>query len=434
LLNPWVREVWRAALLLIAALLAGWLVGNFLATLLIVVLGYLAWHLYNLYKLERWYHQRKRFHPPQATGIWGEVFHHVYRLQQRNRQRKKRLASIVGRFNESTSAMPDATVVLDKGGHIEWFNKAATRYLGLNAKQDTGQRIDNLIRHPRFVEYMHNRDFSQALTIPSPLDDGRSFSVRVVPYGKGQQLLVMRDITRLKHLERVRKDFVANVSHEIKTPLTVLAGYLENMADADDQFSQRWSKGLSQMQDQTQRMSRIVEDLLLLSRLEDGENKLPRDPVAVPAMLAGLKEEGELLAGANTHNFHMEVEQDLWLTGSEKILHSVFANLIFNAVRYTPEKGEIFLRWFEDERGVVFEVEDTGVGIAPQHIERLTERFYRVDPGRSREVGGTGLGLAIVKHGLDRHHAQLEIESEPGKGSCFRCVFPAEQALHRKEM
>lgn len=431
--NPWVAEVWRMGTILFAALLVGWLVGQPMFFLLIAVSAYLAWHLYHLYRLERWYHKRKRFHPPQAGGIWGEVYYHIYQLQQRNRKRKRKLARMLSRFNESTSAMPDASVVLTAGNRIEWFNKAAREYLGLRPIQDVGQRIDNLIRYPRFVQYLQSGDFNQPLEMPSPMGGDYMFSIRVVPYAKQRRLLLVRDITRLKRLERVRQDFVANVSHELRTPLTVIAGYLENIGDAEDECTARWGRGIGQMQEQTRRMIRIVEDLLMLSRLEAEDREKRRVPVAVPAILTILRKEAEALSGEEGHHIELSCDSSLWLQGEEKVLYSVFSNLIFNAVRYTPGGGRIQIRWFRNDDGVYFEVEDSGIGISPQHIPRLVERFYRVDPGRSREHGGTGLGLAIVKHGLECHDAWLDIESQVGEGSVFRCIFPASLAIRHEQ-
>jgi two-component system phosphate regulon sensor histidine kinase PhoR len=416
-----------------AALFVGWLLGVPHGAFTLALMAYLGWHIYNLYRLERWYYRRKKTHPPDAAGIWGEAFHHIYQLQRSNRIRKKRLSTILSRFKESTAAMPDATVVLSEANEIEWFNRAAKQYLGLRTRQDVGQRIDNLIRHPRFVEFLARGDFEEPLELPSPLDDQRSFAFRVVPYGRNQKLLVVRDITRLKRLERMRSDFVANVSHELRTPLTVVTGYLENMMDDRDSDGEYWKKSLQQMQGQTRRMTRLVEDLLMLSRLEDGEKTLVRDQVAVPAMLVALVEDAKILSGEKRHQITLDSDQSLWLRGSDKELRSAFSNLVFNAVNYTPEGGHIQVRWYQDQaqEQVVFEVQDDGIGIAPQHIDRLTERFYRVDAGRSRESGGTGLGLAIVKHVLDRHGAKLAIESQPGEGSTFRCVFPASLAIMR---
>ncbi|WP_455218267.1 phosphate regulon sensor protein PhoR, partial [Kaarinaea lacus] len=266
--NPWIREFWRIVTLFGSALFFGWLLGFPHGAFTLALLVYLAWHLYNLYRLERWYYRRKKTHPPDAPGIWGEVFRYIYQLQRSNRSRKKKLSSILLRFKESTAAMPDATIVLTEDNFIEWFNKAAKEYLGLKTKQDVGQRIDNLIRHPRFGEFLAKGDYSEPLELPSPLDEYRTFAYRVVPYSKRQKLLVVRDISRLKRLERMRSDFVANVSHELRTPLTVVSGYLENMIDDEDRCGDYWKKTLHQMHGQTSRMTRLVEDLLLLRELD----------------------------------------------------------------------------------------------------------------------------------------------------------------------
>jgi len=430
--HPWIRELWRMAAVFSATLFVGWLLGAPHGAFTLTLMAYLGWHLYNLYRLERWYDRRKKTEPPDAPGIWGEAFQHIYQLQRRNRLRKKRLATILSRFKESTAAMPDATVVLTKNDHIEWFNKAAKRYLGLQTRQDVGQRIDNLIRHSRFSEFLARGDFSEPLEMVSPLDGQRHFAFRIVPYGNNQKLLVVRDVTRIKRLERMRSDFVANVSHELRTPLTVVSGYLENMASDDTEQSAQWGKCLHQMQGQTRRMTRLVEDLLMLSRLEDEDKTVVRDPVAVPALLASLVEDARALSGERQHHISLEYEDGLWLRGSEKELTSAFSNLLFNAVQYTPEKGRIEVRWYRDGENACFEVRDNGIGIALRHLHRLTERFYRIDAGRSREHGGTGLGLAIVKHVLDRHEAWLGIESQPGKGSAFRCVFSPKLLMQHK--
>jgi two-component system phosphate regulon sensor histidine kinase PhoR len=431
--NPWVREFWRMALLFGGALLLGWSFGIPLAMFTLALMGYLAWHLYNLYRLERWYSRRKKTNPPASVGIWGDAFYHIYQLQKSNRRRKKRLSSILLRFKESTAAMPDATIVLTNDDYIEWFNTAAKRYLGLKTKQDVGQRIDNLIRNPRFARYLAKEDFDEPLEIPSPVDPSNSLSLRIVPYSKNQKLLVVRNITRLKRLERMRSDFIANVSHELRTPLTVISGYLENIMDGSEQCSEYWQKSLHQMDGQTRRMTRLVEDLLMLSRLEDDENSLVQDAVAVPAMLSALIEDARILSGDRKHHITLDCDQSLWLKGSEKELSSAFSNILFNAVQYTPEAGHIDVSWLHEDGNAIFEVKDDGVGILPVHVHRLTERFYRVDAGRSRAAGGTGLGLAIVKHVLDRHGAKLVIESEPGVGSTFRCVFPGSLAIYREK-
>ena len=315
-------------------------------------------------------------------------------------------------------------MVLDDKGRVEWWNGVATRMLGLSRKHDKGERIDELIRDPVFRSYLADDNFSRPLQMPGPVDEGVILEVRIVPYGKGKHLLQARDITRLQQLETVRRDFVANVSHEIRTPLTVVHGYLETMSDSDDESLSAWQRIIKQMQQQTIRMQRIVEDLLLLSRLESHQSTQGQDELDVPALLKSMLQEGRSLSGELSHDLRIEVDQGLWLIGESAEIYSAFSNLLFNAIRYTPAGGEIALSWYRGETGPCFSVTDTGIGIEQEHIPRLTERFYRVDVGRSRQSGGTGLGLAIVKHVLTRHGGHLRIESEPGKGSRFVIDLP----------
>ena len=389
--------------------------------------------MYQVYKLERWFANGQKHDPPDARGIWGDIFYQVYRLRIKGRNTKRKLADILKRFQKSTGAMPDAIVVLNEHWEIEWFNKAAKQYLGLKKKKDKGQRVDNLVRNPRFVSLIAEGDFSEPIIIHSPPDDNVFLAVRLVPYARKQVLMVARDVTRLHRLEQIRRDFVANISHELKTPLTVMSGYLENIIDDESFAGGPYARALNQMQQQANRMSRIVEDLLMLSRLETDEVVKSPEPVAVPAILSSLSEDALLLAKLRQQQIKMEVNPSLWLYGNEKELHSAFSNLISNAVKYTPEGGEVKIRWYHDEDGAYCEVSDTGLGIAKDHIPRLTERFYRVDTGRSREQGGTGLGLAIVKHVLNRHGAKLLVESQIGKGSTFRCCFPYERIMLKQQ-
>jgi two-component system phosphate regulon sensor histidine kinase PhoR len=425
---PWHTEFRRLAVLLLAMLLAGLLAGHPLLFVGIAAMIYAGWHLWNLYRLEHWLGQDKKAEPPDAPGIWGEVFDRFYRLQQRNRKRKRKLAVMLRRFRESTTAMPDATVVLDGNDRIEWFNRAAGHLLGLDPSQDIGQYIGNLLRHPRFTEYLAHRSENQgphSLEISAPHNSHLLLRLHLIPYAKRSTLLIARDITHLQRLEQIRRDFVANVSHELRTPLTVLTGFLETLSDADDECTRQWQRPLSLMAQQTARMQNIVDDLLLLSKLESGSAPNNQGkPVEVARLLRQIHEEARLLSGEQQHRFVLELDDDLCLPGQEEELRSAFSNLVFNAVRYTPAQGEITLRWHSDNAGLHFSVSDTGEGIAVQHIPRLTERFYRVDVGRSRSQGGTGLGLAIVKHVLNRHQGSLRIESKLGQGSTFICDFP----------
>ena len=420
--NPRSVEIWRLIWIFTPLAILGLWFGMLTAFLLAGAAAYLAWNLYHLFKIEAWLRTRGTQDPPEATGIWGEIYYQLYRWQQRHRKRKRKLASIVGRFQESTAAMPDATAVLNRDLHIEWFNKAAQRLLGLRSGQDRGQRIHNLIRHPRFIAYVTRGDYSLPVEIPSPVSETVRLSVRIIPYGNDQRLLLARDITRLHHLENVRRDFVTNVSHELKTPLTVIRGYLEAFDESDDPA---WRQAVQSMEQQTTRMQHIVEDLLLLSRLETVDPHDDEVDIAIDGLLQTIQEDAGHLSADKGHEITLEADPNLRLRGSERELFSAFSNLVFNAVRYTPEGGRIDIRWYRRDGQACLEVRDTGIGIPKQHIPRLTERFYRVDVGRSSATGGTGLGLAIVKHVLARHDAKLVIASEVDGGRTFTCVFPA---------
>ena len=410
--DAWKAEVRRVLVMAALALLAGFVSGRYLPVLLLVTAGYLAWHLYNVRRLLVWLRAGKGFEPPESSGIWDAIYEDIYRLQQRNRNRKRNLRRLLKRFHKMTAALPDGTVELRSGGEeIEWWNNAASRLLGLSYPRDVGQRISTLIRHPAFQHYLAGGDFDKAVEMPSPVDENITLRLRIIPYSGNRRLLIARDMTRLQSLERTRQDFVANASHELRSPLTVLAGYLETLAGADGSCRD-YQPQLRIMQAQTERMNRIVEDLMLLSQLVDT-----------------LVEQARELDGVDGHEFVVEVDRGLCLRGRESEIYSAFSNLVFNALRYTPAGGRITLRWRREEEAPVFSVEDTGTGIAPHHLPRLTERFYRVDAGRSREHGGTGLGLAIVKHVLMRHDGRLLIDSEPERGSTFSCRFDAARAV-----
>ncbi len=425
--GPLAGEPWRLIGLAILALSAGWLLGIpgwSLSAVLAIELGR---HLARQRRFLHWLRHGKPNSPPILGGGWDELVYAVQRMQQRYRRRKKRMGRLLKRFRESSAAMPDATVILGPQYEIEWFNEAAIRLLGLHARQDTGQRINHLLRHPRFVEYLYHSDYSEAVELPAPHDDRLRLNLRIVPYGKNQSLLAIRDVTRLYRLEQMRQDFVANVSHELRTPLTVISGYLETINDPDEVYPPYLRTSLTQMQQQAQRMQRLIEDLLTLSRLETDLGCVPDYvPVAMDVLLATLQAETMILSEGR-HRIEVETDAEHGLTGVAAELHSAFSNLASNAVRYTQTGGRIVLRWYTDADGGHFEVDDNGPGIEPHHLPRLTERFYRVERDRSRITGGTGLGLAIVKHVLQRHDATLRIESVPGQGSLFACDFPNER-------
>lgn len=422
--SGWTTELAFAAALLVPAVLIGLVSGTTAWWIIVVLLAVLGRHLHQLSRLEQWLRAGRLRNPPQNWGIWGDVFEHYYRLQRRYYKRKKKLAKVIRSYRESTEAMPDGAVVLDAEGHILWFNEAAVRLLQLAGSSDLGQPVTHLLRHPAFDAYLSAGDFSHAVEIPSPGAGHRTLSVRIVPYGDRQRLLLAQDITRLQRLQAMRRDFVANASHELRSPLTVMAGYLETLAD-DDSAPDEWRAPVAEMQIQCRRMTSLINDLLELSRLETDAPDAPEDQtVAVPAMVRKLVEDAQA-QDRGQRRFSIEVDDGLLLAGVEGELHSAFGNLILNALRYTGDDGQIGVCWRRGQAGeAIFEVTDNGIGIDARHIPFITQRFYRVDPSRNRDGGGTGLGLAIVKHVLQRHGAQLEIESRLGEGSRFRCRFP----------
>jgi len=425
--NSFGKEILWVSVGLIALILFGYFVGYPWLFFSLGLLIYIFWHLRQLSLLIHWLENNALDMPPDSHGFWGDVFRHLYRIQRHNRHRHEKLLVLLNRYKESTEAMPDATIILGRNWEIEWLNNKCEDFLGLKAPQDIGQLLTNLIRTPAFLNFLepidNHSNGEHVLEMNSP-NQHKNLSIRLIPFGK-KHLLIARDITEFQQLRAVRKDFVANVSHELRTPLTVISGYLETLADhlKDDVM---YSGSINHMQQQSNRMCRIIEDLLLLSKIEGKEKRnRPVELVNMPALVMMLKKEAMVLSNGQ-HTIKVEVEDIPWLQGDENELRSAFTNLVSNAIRYTPPGGQIIIRWYRDDRKACFEVEDSGEGIAQNHIARLTERFYRVDVGRSRQSGGTGLGLAIVKHVLNHHEAQLIIDSELDVGSVFRCEFPAE--------
>lgn len=423
--DAWKIEVWRLVAVLAASLLAALLTGHWALSFLGGLVLYILWHLRQMYLVERWLMGGGSIaQAPDSSGIWDQLVHHIYRLQQHNRRRKKRLTSILNRFHRSTEAMPDAAVVLGEHNEIEWSNRAARTLLGIRNPQDHGQRIGNLVRDPRFHEYLRTGDYSEAVDITSPLDEEVELNIRVIAYGDGQHLLMARDTSSLRRLEAVRRDFVANVSHELRTPLTVITGYVESFQDEKD-VPEHMRDGLAAIDRQSRRMLSIVQDLLMLSRLElEPVDPDPTEVVPVPRLLASLVEDARRVSGEHGHRIELEVDAALGLRGSATELGSAFGNLVTNAVRHTPAGTRVQVSWRAEGDGARLAVSDEGPGIDPRHLPRLTERFYRVDTGRSRARGGTGLGLSVVKHALSRNGSSLEMESVLGRGSRFSCYFP----------
>jgi two-component system phosphate regulon sensor histidine kinase PhoR len=391
----------------------------------------LAHHFANLSRLYRWLENPSSATLPEGSGEWEEIFALLARLLRRRTQIESRLSAALERFQQAGAALPEGVIVLDDSDRIEWCNPRAEVYFGLSSQRDRGQQITYLVRMPQFQEYLETRNYREPLLLRlSRNDQELTLSVQLVPYGDRERLLLSRDITRWERMETTRRDFVANVSHELRTPLTVLGGFLETLSDMPQPDADMLRRSLQLMSEQAARMQRLVEDLLTLSKLESAQNPLREDFVDLPEMARALVRDAQALS-AGRHRFSLRVENEAGLKGGADELRSALSNLISNAVRYTPESGEIEVSWSKRDGEPVFAVRDTGIGIEPHHIPRLTERFYRVDRSRSRASGGTGLGLAIVKHVLSRHQARLDIASQPGKGSTFSVVFPAARSLVR---
>jgi two-component system, OmpR family, phosphate regulon sensor histidine kinase PhoR len=399
-----------------------------LAALAAVLALRLAYHALHIAALRRWLREPSLDKLPRGRGVWEDLLAGLHRYLRRRDIEQAEHDQALARFRAAARALPDGVVILDENNHIEWSNPTAAGHFGIDARRDAGQAVTNLIRHPDFVAYLRQGDFRDPVLLRSTFKEG-VLSVRVIEFGEERKLLSSRDVTAEERLDTMRRDFVANVSHELKTPVTVLTGFVETLADPSfDLSSGQRQRFLGMMSDQAKRMQRLVEDLLTLSSLESDASPADEQPIEMRGFVERLAEEARALS-AGRHSVAALIGEDCSLLGSPKELHSALSNLVSNAVRYTPAGGAITLAWRLDEGRGVFSVADTGIGIEARHIPRLTERFYRVDSGRSRESGGTGLGLAIVKHALTRHQAVLEVQSELGRGSSFSAVFPSGRVL-----
>lgn len=412
----------RLLAILAVGLMLGLIFGRTFAGLFVTLALYTGWQLVNLFRLDHWLRHRALIAPPALRGVWDDVVTQVMRIYRRKRHHKQRLVQLLRELRNSTAALPDGVVILNAQGEIVWFNRMAAELLELRRKQDVGIRIENLLRHPQFVRYLHGGDYSAPVLVQASSTPELYLSCHVLPYGDGQRLLLVRDVTRQTRLEAMRKDFVANASHELRSPLTVISGYLETLAE-DPTMEPEIAAPLQEMRRQANRMNAIVHDLLELSRLEAKDEQVIGTPIDVAALCAMLRK--DVLARAKRPaEVRVQIGSEALLEGDEPEIHSAFANLVENAAKYTPATGRMELRWNVDEEGGHFAVADSGIGIPAEHIPRLTERFYRVDSGRSRDTGGSGLGLAIVKHVLQRHGGTLDVQSVEGEGSTFICHFP----------
>jgi two-component system phosphate regulon sensor histidine kinase PhoR len=432
-------SIWRRGLvaplvLAVLALLAWPLAGGAaaLGVLAFGALAILAWHLVQLDALARWAGGPLEVPVPEGRGIWALLYGALYRRVRLRSARQRDLRLALDRFVSGAEALPDGVVVLDARDRIKWANLRAQTHLGIDLAHDVDAPIANLVRQPPFVQYLANGDFSEPVVVASQRESAMMLSIQIVPFGVEERLLMSRDITRLETVARMRRDFIANVSHELKTPLTVVTGFLETLSDLklDERQRQRY---LSLMQEQAHNMQRLVDDLLTLSALESEHSALPEAEFAIVPLLLQVSSDAKALSGGR-HEITLSIHDAANVAGSRDELASAFGNLVSNAVRYTPDGGRVALDWRVTPQGGEFTVADSGIGIAAEHIPRLTERFYRVDRSRSRATGGTGLGLAIVKHVLIRHQAELVIDSAPGQGSRFTVRLPARRVRAVAEM
>ena len=401
---------------------AGWA----LAVLALGAAAIVGFHLYHLQQLTDWSSGPLDAPVPIGRGTWAPVFAAMYRRVRIRVANQRDLKHLIARFQQAAEAIPDGIVVLDRNNRIEWANPRALAQLGLDLDHDVGQPIVNLVRQPEFLHYLDAGDYGDAIVVTSGRDARTTLALQLVPFSLDKKMLMSRDVTQLEALARMRRDFIANVSHELKTPLTVISGFIETMQDMELDTRQR-GRFLQLMHEQAKNMQRLVVDLITLSALESEHNPLAEERFAIVPLMLELSAEAKALS-KDQHGIELDIGDAATVQGSRDELASAFGNLVSNAIRYTPAGGRIAIAWRVDADGSgVFSVSDSGIGIAAEHLPRLTERFYRIDRSRSRATGGTGLGLAIVKHVMLRHEAELDIESEIGRGSTFSVRLPAKR-------
>jgi len=426
--HNWSKYLRWIIVFLVTCTLAGLFVGHPVYGLTIGLLIYLFWTLSHAKRLYLWLSNPGiSDEAPQSIGLWGDLFDGLHRLHQNHLKERDRLMARINRVQESTNAMHDGVVMTDSKGAMEWWNGSAEHLLGFRQSTDQGQYIQNLIRNPTFKAYFDAREYREPLELSSPAKPHIRLQMQFSLFGDNDRLIVAKDVTRLYHLEQMRRDFVGNVSHEMRTPLTVISGYLETLMDHAEDLPPKWRRAINTMAQQSSRMEALITDLILLSKIETGEQTLNDSVTDVNSMIRQICHDAKALSGDQGHDVQVSVSDRHWIKGDESQLRSAFSNLVFNAVKYTPAGGTISVSWTTDREGGQLSVRDTGIGIDPVHIPRLTERFYRADPSRHQQTGGTGLGLAIVKHVLINHDGRLEILSHIGEGSEFICHFPRER-------
>ncbi len=430
--STWLSELRRLSLLLLATTAVGILLGKVWLGLAIGLALALGWHTYQATRLLSLLNRKVEHSGIRLpSGLWQELAERLLKLRQRNSRQKKMVTRVLKRFRGASEVMPDAVILLGRGDRIEFSNQAARRLLNIHWPAANGKILYRLIALPQLSRYLKRGEFSEPLEFTPPHNNSLMLAMTVTPFGRKsyQRLVLVRDITRVHHLDKTRRDFVANASHEFRTPLTVIHGYLEALSE-DSETAKELQRPLQLMLQQTQRMQSVVSDLLVLSRLETDPSDPDRQPLNVPRLIREIVHNAQDVATKSHHQIHSDIDPDIWLKGIPTDLQSIVTNLLFNAIQHTPDGSNIWIRWQHGSSGPLLSVADSGDGIEERHIPRLTERFYRVDSARSRETGGTGLGLAIVRQIMLRHGGELSIKSEPGVGTTFHCSFPEALLLH----
>lgn len=427
---------WKAALFICALSIVSvflWLISSLVTALVVFTLGlllYVARHIYWIHQLNTWLQAPDLRQVPEGSGLWEDVYSSLLKYERKNMLKQTELNSALERFQIVANAIPDGLVILSAANAIEWCTSHAEYQLGLNLETDKNLPIVNLLRNSHFIAYLYNEVYDEPFKLKDIKSTESTLEIWLIPLATKQKLLISRDVTQIEKVDAMRRDFIANVSHELRTPLTVVGGFIETLSDMEGAIPSNISSYFGMMQDQTTRMRRLIEDLLTLSHIESNTQAPDNNPINMSMLMNMLLNDANALSQGK-HKISAQTNPHFDLSGAVDELQSALGNLVSNAIRYTPKGGEINISWQLRNNQGIFSVTDNGIGIDQQHIHRLTERFYRVDRGRSRETGGTGLGLSIVKHILTRHQAKLEITSELGTGSTFSAVFPKARMIQK---